>query len=188
MQKIVSTYLGDAPRLFSLGHVRAQQSMLPLFDTQHRAPVRRVYRLKMRRMRSPTGLGDQHLEVGVIAAKLGDEALGSLAFAVIVLAAILFDQRRGHARNDCARVGVDEGRPQQLMSLGDGAVAVGCCQTRRAGHLWGGTRAGAIESYAGMARDQDPLFKGFATLQVTTHQLERWSHVCGCDRGEDLAH
>ena len=106
---VLTVIIGDAPRLFSLGHLRAQKSMIPLFDTQHRAPVMRVSRLHMRSIRAQTVRGDQHLEVGVIAAKLGDEALGSLAFAVIFLAAILFDHRLGHERNDCARVGVDAG-------------------------------------------------------------------------------
>jgi hypothetical protein len=38
-----------------------------------------------------------------------------------------------------------------------------------------------------MALHKDHLFKGFATLQVTQHHLERWSHVFGVDRVEDLA-
>jgi hypothetical protein len=142
----------------------------------------------MRSIRAQTVLGDNHFEVGVISAKLGDEALGSIAFAVIFLAAILFDHRLGHERNDFALVGVDEGRPQQLMRIGDGAVSVVCFQTRLAVNLWGGKIAGAIESSEVMALDKDHLFKGFATLQVTKHPLERWSHGFGCDRVEDLAH
>ena len=142
----------------------------------------------MRSIRAQTVLGDHHLEVGVISAQLGDEALGSIAFAVIFLAALLLDNRLGHERNDCALVGVDAGRPQQLMSIGDGAVSVVCFQTRLAVNLLGGKIAGAIESSAGMALDKDHLFKGFATLQVTQHHLERWSHVFGFDRVEALAH
>lgn len=142
----------------------------------------------MRSIRAQTVLGDHHLAVGVISANLGDEALGSIAFAVIFLAAILFDNRLGPERNDFALVGVDEGRPQQLMSIGDGTVSVVCCQTRLAVDLLGGKRAGAIESSEVMALDKDHLCKGFATLQVTKHHLERWSHVFGFDRVEDLAH
>ena len=121
-------------------------------------------------------------------AQLGDEALGSIAFAVIFRAAILFDNRLGHERNDVALVGVDEGRPQQRMSRGDGAVSVGCFQTRLAVNLLGGKRAGALESSEGMALDKDHLFKDCATLPVTKHHLERWSHVFGLDRVEDRAH
>ena len=106
----------------------------------------------------------------------------------IFLAAILCDNRLGHERNDCALVGVDEGRPQQLRRRGDGAVAVVCFQTRLAVNLLGGKRAGAIESSEVMALDKDHLFKDVATLPVTKHHLERWSHVFGGDRGEALAH
>ena len=81
----------------------------------------------------------------MIAAKLADKALGSVAFAVIFLAAILFDNRLGHQRNDVALVGVNERRTQQLMGLGDGAVAVVLFQTRLAVNLLGGKIAGAIE-------------------------------------------
>src|SRR5262245_66667017 len=100
----------------------------------------------MRSIRAHTVLGDNHLEVGVISAKLGDEALGSVAFAVIFLAAILFDNRLGHERNDFALVGVDEGRPQQLMGIGDGAVSVVCFEPRLAVYLMGSRLAGAIKS------------------------------------------
>src|SRR5262245_61247628 len=34
--------IGDATRLFSLGHLREQKSMIPLFDTQNIAHVMRV--------------------------------------------------------------------------------------------------------------------------------------------------
>src|SRR4029453_15084733 len=100
----------------------------------------------MRSIRAQTVLGDNHLEVGVISAKLGDEELGSIAFAVIFLAVILFDNRVGPEGNYFALVGVDEGRPQQLMRISDGTVSVVCFQTRLAVNLLGGKIAGAIES------------------------------------------
>jgi hypothetical protein len=185
---VLTGIIGDATRWFSRGHVREQHSMLPRFATQHRAPGMRVSRRNMRRIRAHTVLGDQHLEVGVISAQLGDAALGRMAFAVIFLAAILLDHRLGQERNDCALVGGEEGRPPQRRSRGDGAVSVVCFPTRLAGKLLGGNRAGALERSEVMALDTDHLCKGCATLQVTQHPLERWSHVCGFDRVEDRAH
>src|SRR4249919_3334643 len=91
----------------------------------------------MRSIRAQTVLGDNHFEVGEISAKLCDESLSSIAFAVIFLADILFDKRLVHERNDFALVGVDEGRPQQVMRIGDGAVSVVCFQTRLAVNLLG---------------------------------------------------
>ena len=44
-------------------------------------------------------LGDDHLEMWVILTKLGDEALGRIAFTVIFLRAILLDNRLGHPWN-----------------------------------------------------------------------------------------
>jgi hypothetical protein len=185
---VLTVLIGDATRWCSRGHLRAQKSMIPCFDTQNRAHVRRVSRLNRRSLRAQTVLGDHHLEVGVISAQLGDEALGSIAFAVIFRAAILCDNRLGHERNDVALVGVDEGRPQQRMSRGDGAVSVGCFQTRLAVTRLGGKRAGALESSEGMALDKDHLFKDCATLPVTKPHRDRWSHVCGFARGDDRAH
>ena len=100
----------------------------------------------MRGIRAQTVFGDNDLELRVIPAKLGDKALGRVALAVIFFAAIRLDNGLGHQRNDFALVGVDEGRPQQLMGIGDGAVSVVCFQTRLAVNLLGGKIAGAIES------------------------------------------
>src|ERR687892_168722 len=100
----------------------------------------------MRGIRAQTVFRDDDLEVGVIPAKLGDETLGGVAFAVIFLAAILFDNRLGHQRNDFALIGVDERRTQHLMGIGDGPISMAFFQTRVAMNLVGGKIAGAIES------------------------------------------
>ena len=39
---VLTVIRGDATRLFSLGHLREQKSMIPLFDTQNIAHVMRV--------------------------------------------------------------------------------------------------------------------------------------------------
>jgi hypothetical protein len=99
----------------------------------------------MRCIRAQAIFGDNHLKIGVIPAKLSDEAFRGVALAIIFLAAILFDNRLGHQRNHFALVGVDEGRPQQLMGIGHGAIAMVFFQTRVAVNLLGGKIAGAIE-------------------------------------------
>ena len=45
--------------------------------------------LNMGRIRTEAVFSDNHLEMGVILAKLGDETLGGVAFTVIFLGAIL---------------------------------------------------------------------------------------------------
>jgi hypothetical protein len=51
--------------------------------------------LNMRGIRTEAIFGDDDLEMRVILTKLGDEALGRVAFTVIFLGAILFDNRLG---------------------------------------------------------------------------------------------
>lgn len=124
----------------------------------------------------------------MILTKLGDKALGCVAFAVIFLGAILPDNRLGHERDDGALVGVDERRTQHLMGIGDGAVSVVVFQTRVTVNLFGGKIAGAIEGEQIVALDTDHLFKGFAALQVAKNRLERGPQVLGLDWVKYLAH
>jgi hypothetical protein len=50
--------------------------------------------------------GDDELEMRVILAQFGEEALGRVSFTVVFLAAVLLDDGLGHQRNNLAPVGV----------------------------------------------------------------------------------
>ena len=78
----------------------------------------------MRGIGTQTVFGDDQLEMGVVLTQLGDEALGGIAFTVVFLGAILLDNGLGHQGNHFALIGVNEGRAQHLMGIGDGAISV----------------------------------------------------------------
>jgi hypothetical protein len=61
-------------------------------------------------IRTQTVFGDDELEMRVILAQLGEEALSRIAFTVVFLGAILFDDGLGHQRDDLAPVGVQQDR------------------------------------------------------------------------------
>ena len=75
-------------------------------------------------MGTQTIFGNDKLEMWVILAQLGEEALGSIAFTVIFLGAILLDDGLRHQRDDLTPVGVQQDGTQQLVGIGDGAVSV----------------------------------------------------------------
>ena len=75
---------------------------------------------------------DDDFEVGVILTKLGDEAFGRVALAIIFLGAILFDNRLGHEWNHFALVRVDERGTQHLVGIRHRAIFQYLRQSRRA--------------------------------------------------------
>ncbi len=99
----------------------------------------------MRGIRTQAIFGDNHFEMGVILTKLGDEALGRVAFTVIFLGTILLDNRLGHQGNHFTLIGVDERCTQHLVGIGHRAIAVVLFQTRVTMDLCGGKITGAIK-------------------------------------------
>jgi hypothetical protein len=129
-----------------LRHWLEQKRMIPFFDPQHVMHGVRLQRFNMGGIRTQAVFGDNHLEMGVILTKLGDEALGRVALAIIFLRAIVLDNRFGHQRYNFTLIRVDEGRPQELMGIGHGAISVVFFQTRVAVNRFGGKIASAIKS------------------------------------------
>jgi hypothetical protein len=185
---VCTLIIGHATRSLGLSHLLEQKCVVPLLHSQNVMHVMLVKRLHMRGIRTQAVFGDDHLEVGVIPAKLGDETLGGVALAIIFLGAVLFDNGLRHAGNDFALIGVDERGTQQLMGRGDGAIAVVFFQARVAVHLCGGKRARAIEGEKVVPLDQDHLFQGFATLKLAKNRPEGGSQVVGLDGIAYLAH
>jgi hypothetical protein len=68
--------------------------------------------------------------MGVMLTTLADEALGRVAFTVLVLGAILLDKRFGQQGQHGTLIGVDERSPQPLGGVGHPAMALVLCQTR----------------------------------------------------------
>jgi hypothetical protein len=79
-----------------------------------------------------------HLQMPMIAPQLGQKAFGRIAFTIIFLVAILFQNRFGHQRNHVTPVWMNQRRPQQLMRVGDRPVPVVGFQTRRTMNGFGG--------------------------------------------------
>src|SRR5919205_3984317 len=93
---VFTLIIGHTTGSLGLSHWLEQKRVVSLFDPYNVAPVVLVPSLAMRGIRTPAICGDNDLELGVILTHLGDEALGRVAFTVIVLGASLLDQRLGH--------------------------------------------------------------------------------------------
>jgi hypothetical protein len=57
--------------------------------------------------------------MGMIFSQLDQESLGSIAFTIVFLLSILFDDRFGSQRNDLSSVGMNDGCTKQMMRVGD---------------------------------------------------------------------
>ena len=98
--------------------------MIAFFDPKDIVTRGVMQRLDVGGVRTETVFGDDELEMRVILAHLGYEALGGIALTVIFLRAILFDNGLGHQRNDFTAVGMENRRPQQLVIIGDRTIAM----------------------------------------------------------------
>ena len=108
---VIPVIIRHAPRSLSCRHVLEQVGMVPFFDAQNVMQVVIVQRSNVRRVGTQTILRHNQLEVGVILTKFGDQALGGIAFTVVFLGAILFDDRLGHQSNDFALIRMDDRVP-----------------------------------------------------------------------------
>ena len=72
---------------------------------------------------------DDDRQVGMLLAKPFEPAAGGVPLAVVLGLTVLLDDRLGCQRDDFLEAGMDQGGPQQLMGIGDAAVAMVLFQT-----------------------------------------------------------
>ena len=89
--------------------------MIAFFDTEHIMPPMSVQGLDVGGIGTHIVFGDDALEMGVIVAELGDEALGRMPFTIVFARAILGHHEFGHQWHHCAPVWMDNGCAQHLM-------------------------------------------------------------------------
>ena len=99
-------------------------------------------------------------------------AAGGISLAVILGLAVLLDDRLGCQRDDFLEVGMDQGGSQQLMVIGDAAVAMVLHQTRGAMDLGGGEITGAVQRQQVMAVEIGEALEHLAALQATEDLAE----------------
>ena len=127
-------------------------------------------------------------QVGMLLAKPFEPAAGGVPLAVVLGLTVLLDDRLGCQRDDFLEVGMDQGGPQQLMGIGDAAVAMVLFQTGGTMDLGGGEIGGAVQRQQVMAVQIDEAFKHLAALQATEDLAERGPQVRGIDRIQDVPH
>ena len=124
----------------------------------------------------------------MLLAKPFEPAAGGVPLAVVLGLTVLLDDRLGCQRDDFLEVGMDQGGPQQLMGIGDAAVAMVLFQTGGTMDLGGGEIGGAVQRQQVMAVQIDEAFKHLAALQATEDLAERGPQVRGIDRIQDVPH
>ena len=81
----------------------------------------------------------------MLLAKPFEPAAGGVSLAIVLSLTVLLDDRLGCQRDDFLEVGMDQGGPQQLMGIGDAAVAMVLFQTGGTMDLGGGEIRGAVQ-------------------------------------------
>jgi hypothetical protein len=118
--------------------VREQKGVVAGLDTND------VMRASLSQIAKVGGVGaegvfdDDDWQVGMLLAKPFQPAAGGVPFAVVLGLTILLDDRLGRQRDDFLEVGMDQGGPQQLVGIGDAAVAMVLLQARETMDLGGG--------------------------------------------------
>ena len=118
----------------------------------------------------------------MLLAKPFEPAAGGVPLAVVLGLTVLLDDRLGCQRDDFLEVGMDQGGPQQLMGIGDAAVAMVLFQTGGTMDLGGGEIGGAVQRQQVMAVQIDEAFKHLAALQATEDLAERGPQVRGINQ------
>ena len=131
---------------------------------------------------------DDDRQVGMLLAKPFEPAAGGVPLAVVLGLTVLLDDRLGCQRDDFLEVGMDQGGPQQLMGIGDVAVAMVLLQAGGTMDLGGGEIGGAVQRQQVMAVPIDEAFEHLAALQATEDLAERGPQVRGIDRIQDVPH
>ena len=142
---IVSLIIGDTTGLLSHLHLLEEKGVITCFDTQDIAQIVVLQRLDMRGIGAQTVFGHAELEVRIILAQLSHQAFGGIAFAIILLRAIVLHNRFGHQWNHFALLWMEKRCAQHLVIIGDRPIAVDLVETRRTVNRRGGKIPRAIE-------------------------------------------
>ena len=124
----------------------------------------------------------------MLLAKPFKPAAGGVPLAVVLGLTILLDDWLGRQRDDFLEVGMDQGGPQQLMGIGDAAVAMMLLQAGGTMDLGGGEIGRAVQRQQVMVVQIDEAFQHLAALQATEDLAEPGSQACGIDRIENVPH
>ena len=124
----------------------------------------------------------------MLLAKLFQPAAGGVPLAVVLGLTVLLDDRLGCQRNDFLEIGMDQGGPQQLMGIGDVAVAMVLLQARGAMDLGGGEIRRAVQGQQVMVIPIKEAFEHRAALEATEDLAERDSHASRVERIQDGPH
>ena len=122
---------------------------------------------------------DDDRQEGMLLAKRFEPAAGGISLAVVLGLTVLLDDRLGCQRDDFLEVGMDEGGRQQLMGIGDVAVAMLLHQARGAMDLGGGKIGRAVQRHQVVAVQIDETFERLAALQATEDLAERGPQARG---------
>ena len=131
---------------------------------------------------------DDDRQVGMLLAKPFEPAAGGVPLAVVLGLTVLLDDRLGCQRDDFLEVGMDQGGPQQLMGIGDAAVAMVLFQAGGTMDLGGGEIGRAVQRQQVMVVQIDETFEHIAALQATEDLAERGSQAGRIDRIENGPH
>src|SRR6266705_5372573 len=86
---------GDAPRVLGCLYLLEQIGMIAFFDAEDIVTTSIVQGLDMGSIGTQTVFGDDELEMGVILAQLGNEALGGIALTIVFRRTTLLHNRFG---------------------------------------------------------------------------------------------
>src|SRR4051794_9150197 len=108
----------------------------------------------------------------MVLAKVVEKAPGSVAFAVVLDVAVLFDDGFWAQGDNFFVVGMDQNGSQHLMIVGDFAVAAFLLQAGRAMDVFGRKIGDAIQGQQIMALKKGERFEGLAALQLPKDAVE----------------
>ena len=131
---------------------------------------------------------DDDRQMGMLLAKRVEPTAGGVPLAVILGLTVLLDDRLGRQWDHFLEVGMDEGRPQQLMGIGDVAIAMLLHQAGGAMDLGGGEIGRTVQRHQVVAAQKDKAFQRLAALQAPEDRAERGPQARGIDRIENGPH
>src|SRR5918992_831179 len=105
---IIAIIIAYLARLLSRRHLREPIPMIAFFDPQNVMAIVIDQRANVRGIGTQAVFSDDELEMRVILAQFGEEALGRVAFTVVFLATVLLDDGLRHQRDDLTTVGVKQ--------------------------------------------------------------------------------
>ena len=107
------------PCLFSLMYKLKQKGMISFFNSQDEMHIVFLQLGNMWGVGTEGILGDDEVQPGIFCPQFGQLSLGCIAFTIVFLAPILFDNRFRRQWEHFSTFRVDDGCPQGLMCVGD---------------------------------------------------------------------